>query len=103
MTDPTPNAEVRDLRNQLDGLRASDPTPQVEAAKQRATETVSNAADRVSEAVTGTARQGVASARRTAAQVNAQTESMSQSIRGRPLMAIGASVLAGYIIGRAVR
>lgn len=110
MADTKPDSEVKDLRNQLDELRASDPTPQVEAAKQRAAETVSNAAADVSEAVAGPVRHGVertqaavASARRTAAQVNAQTESMSQSIRSQPLMALGLSLLAGYIIGRAVR
>ena len=110
MSDTTPNSEVKDLRNQLDELRASDPTPQVEAAKQRAAETVSNATASVSDAVAGSVRQGterardaVASARRAAAQVNAQTESMSRKIRNKPLVALGASVLAGYVIGRAIR
>ncbi len=110
MTDTTPNAEVEQLRNQLDALRASDPAPEVAAAKQRASDAVSNAAASVSEAVATPVRQGmdqvrgaVASARRTAAQVGAQKESLSQQIRGRPLLAVGAAVLTGYVFGRAVR
>ena len=112
-----PNAEVQQLRNQLDELRASDPTPQVEAAKQQVSDTVSNAAASVSnaaanvtEAVAEPIRQGmdkarsaVAGARRTAAQVSAQTEDVTQQIRSQPFMALGMAAVAGYVFGRIVR
>lgn len=110
MSDITGNSEVGQLRNQLDELRASDPAPQLAAAKQRASDTVSNVAANVSEAVATPVRQGVdrvraaaASARRTAAQVDAQKDSMVRQVRNTPLMALGVAVVAGYVAGRIVR
>lgn len=106
----TPNVEVEQLRSQLDGLRASDPGPQIDAAKQRVGETLSNVAASVSDTVGPPIREGlervrgaVAGARRTAAEVEARRERFSQQVRGKPLLSLGAAVLAGYVIGRAVR
>lgn len=110
MSDTTKNNEVEQLRNQLDGLRASDPGPELAAAKQRVGDTVSSVAASVSEAVATPVRQGmdqvrgaIASARRTTAQASAQKESVSQQIRGKPLTALGVAVLTGYVFGRIVR
>lgn len=110
MTDTTKNSEVEQLRNQLEGLRASDPGPELAAAKQRIGDTVSNAAASVSEAVAAPVRHGVdqvrdavASARKTAAQVSAQKDSVSQQVRSKPVLALGAAVLTGYVFGRIVR
>lgn len=112
-----PNSEVQQLRSQLDELRASDPIPQVEMAKQQAADTVnkaaatvSDAAATVSDAVAGSVREGVdkarsavAGARRTAAQVSAQAEDVTHQIRSKPLVALSGAMLAGYIFGRIVR
>lgn len=112
MADTTKSAssEVNDLRNQLDELRAADPAPALADAKQRATAAVSGAAASVTEAVSTPIRQGteqvrsaVASARRTAAKVDAQRESLSQEIRYQPFKALGVAILAGYVFGRIVR
>ena len=112
MADTTKSAstEVDELRNQLDGLRAADPAPALADAKQRATAAVSSAAATVTEAVATPIRQGaeqvrgaVASARRTAAQVDAQRESLSQQIRYQPFMALGVASIVGYVFGRIVR
>lgn len=106
----TPKAEVDQLRNQLDSLRATDPTPHVEAAKQRVSDKVSGAAASVSDTVAGSVRQGAdmardaaATARRTAAQVGTQADSLTRQVRGQPFVALGAAVVAGYVFGRIVR
>ncbi len=109
----TPNStssEVEQLRAQLDELRATDPAPVLEDAKQRAAAAVSSAASTVRETVATPIRQGadqvrgaVASARRTAAQVDAQRESLSEQVRMRPLAALGIAAAVGYVVGRIVR
>jgi len=45
----------------------------------------------------------VDSARRTADQVSAQKESLSQRIQDKPLAALGIAALTGYMFGRIVR
>lgn len=125
MSGTTPTSEVNDLRNQLDTLRAADPVPHVEEAKQKASETISNvashaadaasqaasqaasAASQAADAVAQPVRQGVekarAAVRGTAAEVNAQADSLAVQIRGAPVVSLGIAALAGYMIGRIVR
>ena len=109
-TPKSPSAEVEQLRDQLDELRSSDPAAKLEEAKQRVGATVSSAAASVTEAVAEPLRQGaervrgvVDSARRTADQVSAQKESLSQRIQDRPLASLGIALLTGYVFGRIVR
>ncbi len=109
-TSKSPSAEVKQLRGQLDELRATDPAATVEDAKQRVGATVAGVAASVSESVAEPLRQGadkvrtvVDSARRTATQVSAQKDSFSQRIQSQPFAALGVAVLTGYILGRAVR
>ncbi len=104
------SSEVEQLRAQLDELRATDPAPILADAKQRATAAVSNAASTVTETVaTQTHRAAdqvrgvVASARRTAAEVDAQKESLSEQVRMRPFAALGIASAVGYVVGRIVR
>ena len=109
-TSKSPSAEVEQLRGQLDELRANDPAATLESAKQRVGAPGSNAAASVTEAVAEPLRQGaervrgvVDSARRTADQVSAQKDSLSQRIQAQPLAALGVAMLTGYVFGRAVR
>lgn len=109
-TSKSPSAEVEQLRGQLDELRATDPAARLDDAKQRVGASVSNAAASVTEAVSEPLRQGaekvrgvVDSARRTAGQVSAQKESLTQRIQDKPLAALGIAVLTGYVFGRIVR
>lgn len=112
MTDKpdSPSAEVAQLRSQLDELRATDPAPKLAEAKQRVAATVSDIAGTVTETVAPPIRQGVeqvrgavAGARRTAAQVSAQKDSLAQQVRSQPFLSLGAAVLTGYVFGRIVR
>lgn len=109
-TSKSPSNEVDDLRNQLEVLRATDPAPLVAEAKQRAADTVSKVANTVTDTVVPPIRYGVervqdaaATARRTAAQVRAQKETLSHRVRTRPFAALAVSVLSGYVFGRIVR
>jgi ElaB/YqjD/DUF883 family membrane-anchored ribosome-binding protein len=111
------SSEVEQLRAQLDELRATDPAPILADAKQRAAAAVSSAAATVSDKVatvtdtvaTQTHRAAdqvrgvVASARRTAAEVDAQRESLSEQVRMRPFAALGIASVVGYVVGRIVR
>ena len=112
MSDPSnsTSSEVEQLRAQLDELRATDPAPVLADAKQRAAAAVSNAASTVSETVATPIRRGadqvraaVAGARRTAAKVDAQRESLSEQVRMRPFAALGIASVVGYVVGRIVR
>ncbi len=49
--DKTPSQEAAELRDKLEGLRATDPAPHVEAAKQQAADTASTVAANVSDTV----------------------------------------------------
>ena len=71
---------------------------------------VSNAAATVTETVATPIRRGadqvrgaVAGARRTAAKVDAQKESLSEQVRMRPFAALGVASVVGYVLGRVVR
>ena len=100
------SSEVEQLRAQLDELRATDPAPILADAKQRAASAVSSAASTVTETVGRGAdqvRDAVAGARRTAAKVDAQRESLSEQVRMRPFAALGVASLVGYVFGRIVR
>ena len=104
------SSEVEQLRAQLDELRADDPAPILADAKQRAAAAVSSAASTVTETVaTQTQRAAdqvrgvVDSARRTAAEVDARRESLSEQVRMRPFVALGIASVVGYVVGRAVR
>ena len=77
---------------------------------QRAAAAVSNAAATVTETVATPIRRGadqvrgaVAGARRTAAKVDAQKESLSEQVRMRPFAALGVASVVGYVLGRVVR
>lgn len=109
-TSKSPSTEVEQLRNQLDELRASDPAPILADAKQRAAATVSNVAAQVTDSVATPVRHGmervrgaVDGVRRTAAEVDARKQSLSQQIRSKPLAAVGLATLTGYVFGRIVR
>lgn len=104
------SSEVEQLRAQLDELRAADPAPILADAKQRAAAAVSSAASTVTETVATPIRRGadqvrdaVAGARRTAAKVDAQKESLSEQVRMRPFAALGIASAVGYVVGRIVR
>lgn len=124
----TPSDEAADLRQQLDGLRATDPAPHVAAVKQQVSDTASDVAEsvsqtaanvrdtvadataRVADTVVPPLRQGadavrgaVASARSTARQASEGAEALSERVRDQPFLALGLGVLTGYVIGRAVR
>ncbi len=106
----TPSAEIEQLRGQLDGLRGNDPAASLADAKQRVGATVSDVAASVTGAVAEPLRQGadrvrdvVDSARKTAAQVSAQKDSLTQRIQSQPFAALGVAVLTGYVFGRIVR
>lgn len=106
----TPSSEVEQLREQLAGLCATDPRPQLDAAKRYIGDTVASAAADARETVAKPIRQGVArvrgtmaSARRTAAQVEAQRERLSQRTRSKPVATVAVAALAGYLLGRIVR
>ncbi len=119
--DKTPSAEAADLRNQLEQLRATDPAPRAAAAAQQASDTLSQTAANVRDTVTDTAarvadtvvpplrdgvervRGAVASARNTVAEAGRQKDALSERVRDQPFLTVGLGVLAGYIIGRAVR
>lgn len=126
--DKTPSDEAADLRNQLAGLRATDPAPRVAAVKQQVSDTASDVAEsvsqtaanvrdtvtsataRVADAVVPPLRQGadavrgaVASARSTAKQASDGAEALSERVRDQPFLALGLGLLTGYVIGRAVR
>ena len=110
MSDMTRNPEVEQLRSQLEDLRASDPTPHVVAAKQQASDTITRAAAKASDAVATPIREGVdrardavASARRAASQLDTQKDNMVRQVRNTPLLALGTAVVAGYVFGRIVR
>ena len=109
-TPQSPTDEAARLRSQLEELRATNPAPKLAEAKQRVADTVSNAADTVTDTVTPPIRKGVehvrgavASARRTAAEVGAQKDRLSRQVRSRPVMSLGAALLTGYVCGRIVR
>ena len=127
-TDKSPSQEAAELRDKLDGLRATDPVPHAAAAKQQVADTASTVAANVSDNVSQTAanmkeaaanvrdavvpplRQGadavrgaVASARDKVQQANDGAEALSEQIRDQPFLALGLAVLTGYVIGRAVR
>jgi len=109
-TSNSTSSEVQQLRAQLDELRAADPAPILADAKQRAAAAVSSAASTVSETVATPIRRGadqvrdaVAGARRTAARVDAQKESLSEQVRMRPFAALGVASLVGYVFGRILR
>lgn len=109
-TSKSPTDEAAQLRNQLDELRATNPAPKLAEAKQRVADTVSNVAENVAEAVVPPIRQGVdrvrgavAGARKTAAEVSAKKERLSQRVRSQPFTTLGAAMLTGYICGRIVR
>ena len=109
-TSKSPTDEAAQLRNQLDELRATDPAPKLAEAKARVTATVSDVADTVTEAVMPPIQQGadrvrgaVAGARRAAAQVSAQKDSLAQRVRSQPVMTLAAAMLTGYVCGRIVR
>ena len=57
MSGTTPSSEINDLRNQLDVLRATDPTPKVEAAKQTVSDTVDSVAAQASDLASQAAAQ----------------------------------------------
>lgn len=109
-TSKNPTDEAAQLRSQLDELRAADPAPKLAEVKQRVAATVSDVADTVADTVVPPIQQGVdrvrgavASARRTAAQVSAQKDSLAQRVRSQPVMTLGAAMLTGYVCGRIVR
>ncbi len=109
-TSKSPTDEAAQLRSQLDELRATNPAPKLAEAKERVAATVSNVADTVTETVAAPIRQGVAqvrgavaSARRTAAQVSTQKDSLAQRVRSQPFLTLGAAMLTGYVCGRIVR
>ncbi len=109
-TSKSPSAEVEQLRGQLDELRGTDPAATVADAKERVGATVAGVAASVSETVAEPLRKGadrvrtvVDGARRTASQVSAQKESLSQRIQDKPFAALGIAVLTGYMFGRIVR
>ncbi len=109
-TPNTTSSEVEQLRAQLDELRAADPAAALSDAKQRVSAAVSSAAETVTETVATPIRRGadqvrgaVASARQTAARVEAQKESFSEQIRFQPLKALGIATAVGYVFGRIVR
>jgi ElaB/YqjD/DUF883 family membrane-anchored ribosome-binding protein len=127
-TDKSPSEEAAELRDKLDGLRASDPAPHVAAAKQQVSDTAANVAANVSDTVNQTAstmketaanvrdavvpplRQGadavrgaVATARDKAQQASDGAEALSDRIRDQPFLALGLAVLTGYVLGRAYR
>ena len=54
-TDKSPSKEAAELREKLEGLRATDPAPHVEAAKQQVADTASTVAANVSDTVSQTA------------------------------------------------
>ena len=54
-TDKSPSEEAAELRDKLEGLRATDPAPHVEAAKQQVADTASTVASTVSDTVSQTA------------------------------------------------
>ena len=64
-TDKTPSEEAAELRDRLEGLRATDPAPHVEAVKQQAADTASTVAANVS----GTVSQAASTVRETVANV----------------------------------
>lgn len=127
-TDKSPSKEAAELRDKLDGLRATDPVPHVAAAKQQVSDTAANVAANVSDTVNQTAssvketaanvrdavvpplRQGadavrgaVATARDKAQQASDGADALSDRIRDQPFVALGLAVLTGYVLGRAYR
>ena len=123
-TDKSPSEEAAELRDKLDGLRASDPAPQVAAAKQQVSDTAANVSDTVNQtassmketaanvrdAVMPPLRQGadavrgaVATARDKVQQANDGADALSDRIRDQPFLALGVAVLTGYVLGRAYR
>lgn len=127
-TDKSPSQEAAELRDKLEGLRATDPAPHVAAAKQQVADTAANVAANVSDTVSQTAstvketaanvrdavvpplRQGaeavrgaVATARDKVQQANDGAEALSERIRDQPFLALGLAVLTGYVLGRAYR
>ena len=126
--DKSPATEAAELRTKLDGLRATDPAPHVEAAKQQAVDTantvaanvsqtasdvrdkVASTAGRVADAVVPPLRQGaaavqgaVSSARDAAQSASDGAEALSERIRDQPFLALGLAVMTGYVLGRAFR
>ena len=126
--DKTPSQEAAELRNRLEGLRATDPTPHVEAAKQQAADTASTVASNVSDTVSQAAATimdkaaaardtvmdagarvadavggAVESARSTAQHAGESKAALSERIRDQPFLALGLAVLTGYVLGRAYR
>lgn len=106
--DKTPAAEAAELRSQLEGLRATDPAPHVEALKQQAADTAHGVADSVSQTASGVAdsvSQTAATARDTVASAAASVRDTVVNATAKvadtvvPPLRQGADAVRGAVAG----